>query len=50
MELKRKIYDRMLKWKQEDAGCTVLLLEGARRVEKVILLSSSESGSINLIF
>ena len=34
MELKRKIYDRMLKWKQEDAGCTALLLEGARRVGK----------------
>lgn len=34
MELKRKIYDRMLKWKQEDAGCTALLLEGAHRVGK----------------
>ena len=34
MELRRKIYNRMLKWKQEDAGSTALLLEGARRVGK----------------
>lgn len=34
MELKRKIYHRMLEWKQESAGSTALLLEGARRVGK----------------
>ena len=32
--LKRKIYDRMLKWKQERDGKTALLVKGARRVGK----------------
>ena len=31
---KRKIYDRMLKWKQERDGKTALLVKGARRVGK----------------
>ena len=31
---KRKIYDRMLKWKQSDDGKTALLIQGARRVGK----------------
>lgn len=31
---KRKIYDRMLKWKQERNGETALLIEGARRIGK----------------
>lgn len=32
--MKRKIYDKLLKWKEEDAGRTALLLDGARRVGK----------------
>ncbi|MCI7675431.1 MAG: ATP-binding protein [Phascolarctobacterium sp.] len=32
--MRRKIYDVLLKWKQEYAGQTALLLEGARRVGK----------------
>ena len=31
---RRKIYDRMLKWKQEESGRTALLIEGARRIGK----------------
>ena len=32
--LKRKIYDRLLQWKENSGGRTALLLEGARRVGK----------------
>ena len=31
---KRKIYDRLVEWKQESNGKTALLIEGARRVGK----------------
>ena len=31
---KRKIYDRMLRWKQERDGHTALLIQGARRIGK----------------
>ncbi len=34
MVFKRKIYDRMLRWKQERNGETALLIQGARRVGK----------------
>ena len=34
MELKRKIYQKLLKWKNESLGKTALLIEGARRVGK----------------
>lgn len=33
-DLKRKIYDRLVAWKQESQGGTALLIEGARRVGK----------------
>lgn len=32
--MKRKIYDTLLKWKQEKEGTTALLIEGARRIGK----------------
>lgn len=32
--LKRKIYDRLLEWKEKDHGSCALLLDGARRVGK----------------
>lgn len=35
MELERKIYQRLLEWKEEDRGKTSLLIEGVRRVGKV---------------
>lgn len=34
MVFKRKIYDKLLAWKQESKGETALLIEGARRVGK----------------
>lgn len=32
--MRRKIYDRLLQWKQEKDGTTALMIEGARRVGK----------------
>ena len=34
---KRKLYDKMLQWKNERAGSTALLIKGARRVGKSTL-------------
>ncbi len=34
MELKRKIYQKLLEWKEKDNGRTSLLIEGVRRVGK----------------
>lgn len=34
MVFKRKIYDKMLEWKQLSNGQTALLVEGARRIGK----------------
>lgn len=32
--MKRKIYDRLLEWKDKDCGTTAVLIEGARRIGK----------------
>ena len=32
--MKRKIYDKLVKWKNSSKGKTALLIEGARRVGK----------------
>ena len=32
--MKRKIYGRLLEWKEQDKGSCALLLDGARRVGK----------------
>ena len=32
--MKRKIYDKLVQWKQEQDGTTALLIEGARRIGK----------------
>ena len=34
MIFKRKIHDKLLKWKNESQGKTALLIEGARRIGK----------------
>ena len=34
MDIERKIYQELLKWKQEAQGKKALLIEGARRVGK----------------
>lgn len=38
MVFKRKLYNTMLRWKQEKQGKTALLIEGARRVGKTTLV------------
>ena len=38
--LKRKIYNDILKWKNESKGKTALLIEGARRVGKSYIVES----------
>ncbi|MDE6484116.1 MAG: AAA family ATPase [Duncaniella sp.] len=35
---KRKIYDKILKWKQDRAGKTALLIKGARRIGKTTIV------------
>ena len=35
--MKRKFYDRMLKWKEQSNGRSALMIEGARRVGKSYL-------------
>ncbi|MCD8195490.1 MAG: ATP-binding protein [Coprobacillus sp.] len=40
MELKRKITDKLIKWKETSKGSTALLIEGARRVGKTYSLTS----------
>jgi len=40
LQFKRKLYQRMLKWKQEEQGASALLIKGARRVGKSTLAES----------
>ncbi len=40
MEMKRKIYDRLLKWKNEACGDSALLIEGARRIGKSYIVEA----------
>ena len=40
MELKRKIYDKFLNWKNEIAGQKALLIEGARRIGKSTIVEA----------
>ena len=37
---KRKIYDQLLKWKQQSNGNSALLIEGARRIGKSTIVKS----------
>ena len=46
--MKRKLYDKLLAWKEESQGKTAILIEGARRVGKVILPKNSLKKTINL--
>lgn len=38
--LKRKIYDKLLEWKQKKDGATALMIEGARRIGKSYIAES----------
>lgn len=37
---KRKIYDRMLQWKNQENGRSALLIEGARRIGKSTIVET----------
>ena len=49
MILKRKIYSKLLEWKEDAKGSKAILIEGARRIgksticEKILLCTSSDS-------
>ena len=50
--MKRKIYQKLLEWKEESNGHTALLVEGARRVGKSYIVEQfarNEYGSYILI-
>ena len=38
--MRRKIYTELLKWKEEEAGRTALLIDGARRVGKSYIVEN----------
>ena len=40
MEFKRKVYDKLIKWKKRSGGRTSILIEGARRVGKSTVAES----------
>lgn len=46
--MRRKIYTELLKWKEEEAGRTALLIDGARRVERT-LQSKNIKATLSLI-
>ena len=41
--MKRKIYDKLVEWKQQRKGETALMVEGARRVGKSYILENHSS-------
>ena len=46
---RRKIYDRMLQWKQESAGKPALLIQGARRVGKSTIVEKFAQNDVILL-
>ena len=46
--LKRKIYDKLLKWKNQSNGSTAILIDGARRVGKSYIVE--EFGKNEYVF
>lgn len=47
---KRKLYDKMLDWKQTRDGSTALLIKGARRVGKSTIAEEFAKTSIKAIY
>lgn len=43
MTFKRKIYDKLFKWKELSAGTSAILLEGARRIGKSTIVEQFAS-------
>ena len=50
MMFRRKTYDLLKKWKEESNGATAILIEGARRVVKVLLQRILLRMNIKIIF
>lgn len=48
--LKRKIYDMLVAWKNSSKGTTAMMIDGARRVGKAILLSNLQRQNTKVIF
>ena len=48
--MKRKVYDQLLKWKENSNGKTAVLIEGQDELAKVILLKNLLKTIINLIY
>ncbi len=49
MEIKRKIYTKLLAWKKEINGKKALLVEGARRIGKSTIVETFAKMNINPI-
>lgn len=47
---KRKIYNKLLKWKNESKGETAMLVEGARRIGKSTIVEEFAKEIIKVIF
>ena len=50
MEISRKIYSKILDWKNETNGKKALLVEGARRIGKSTVVEELQKRNINPIF
>ena len=48
--MKRKIYDKLIKWKKGNNGEVALLIDGARRIGKSYIVEHLQKEIINLIF
>ena len=48
--MRRKIYNKLLEWKKDHKGDTALLIEGARRIGKVISWKSLRVRNTRLTF
>lgn len=50
MIFKRKMYNKLLAWKQQAAGTKALLIEGARRIGKSTLVEEFAKMNTEAIF
>ena len=50
MEIKRKIYKKIVDWKKNSNGSKALLIEGARRIGKSTVVEEIGKMNINHIF
>lgn len=48
--LKRKIYDKLLDWKNNSNGKTALLIEGARRIGKSTIAEEFAKMNMKIIY